>query len=228
MESPPCQSSAGARRADSIVGCVLFAKLPRRPNARLQRQPDGRETDRRLSDGRLVQLYPRTARESWLAVELVGDGEDQLVTRSRPRPGLRRAWSFLGRILKIPRARICGPLVGSLRTRAAFGSRCLTAALREGAPRHRCLPGQPSDCRAPSPEHSAATGLASQQQCYSIMESRAVEAPAAAVPDDRCRPPPQTSGALLDEEFAAAAPYPCSSCAAFHGCLLYTSPSPRD
>merc|ERR1712091_376179 len=48
------------------------------------------------------------------------------------------------------------------------------------------------------------------------MES-AVEAPAAAVPDDRCRPPAQSSGALLDEEFAAAAPYPCSSCAAFHG-----------
>ena len=51
------------------------------------------------------------------------------------------------------------------------------------------------------------------------MESSTVEAgaPAAAVPDDRCRPPPQGSGALLDEEFAAAAPYPCSSCAAFHG-----------
>ena len=55
------------------------------------------------------------------------------------------------------------------------------------------------------------------------MERGAVEAdaptaaPFEAVPDDRCRPPPQGSGALLDEEFAAAAPYPCSSCAAFHG-----------
>ena len=57
------------------------------------------------------------------------------------------------------------------------------------------------------------------------MERGAVEADAPtaapstfeAVPDDRCSPPPQGSGALLDEEFAAAAPYPCSSCAAFHG-----------
>ena len=49
------------------------------------------------------------------------------------------------------------------------------------------------------------------------MES-AVEAgaPAAAVPEDRCRPPPQTSGALLDEATAAANPFPCSSCRAFH------------
>ena len=49
------------------------------------------------------------------------------------------------------------------------------------------------------------------------MES-AVEAgaPAAAVPEDRCRPPPQTSGALLDEATAAANPFPCGSCRAFH------------
>ena len=60
------------------------------------------------------------------------------------------------------------------------------AALREGA-RHRRLPGQPSDYRTQFPEHSAATGLASQQQCYSIMESRAVEAPAAAVSVVLCR-----------------------------------------
>ena len=51
------------------------------------------------------------------------------------------------------------------------------------------------------------------------MESSTVEAgaPAAAVPDDRCRPPPQASGALLDEAEAAAAPYPCGYCGAFHG-----------
>ena len=47
------------------------------------------------------------------------------------------------------------------------------------------------------------------------MES-AVEAgaPAAAVPEDR--PPPQTSGALLDETTAAANPFPCGRCRAFH------------
>ena len=51
------------------------------------------------------------------------------------------------------------------------------------------------------------------------MESSTAEAgaPAAAVPDDRCRPPPQASGALLDEAEAAAAPYPCGYCGAFHG-----------
>ena len=51
------------------------------------------------------------------------------------------------------------------------------------------------------------------------MESLTAEAgaPAAAVPDDRCRPPPQASGALLDEAEAAAAPYPCGYCGAFHG-----------
>ena len=42
------------------------------------------------------------------------------------------------------------------------------------------------------------------------------DAPAAAVPEDRCRPPPQTSGALLDEATAAANPFPCGSCRAFH------------
>ena len=50
----------------------------------------------------------------------------------------------------------------------------LTAALREGA-RHRRLPGQPLDCRTQSPERSAATGLASQQQCiasWRAMRSR--------------------------------------------------------
>ena len=51
------------------------------------------------------------------------------------------------------------------------------------------------------------------------MESLTAEAgaPAAAVPDDRCRPPPQASSALLDESEAAAAPYPCGYCGAFHG-----------
>ena len=50
------------------------------------------------------------------------------------------------------------------------------------------------------------------------MESLTAEAGAgAAVPDDRCRPPPQASGALLDESEAAAAPYPCGYCGAFHG-----------
>ena len=50
------------------------------------------------------------------------------------------------------------------------------------------------------------------------MESSTVEAgaPAAAVPEDRCRPPPQTSGALLDEATAAANPFPCGRCRAFH------------
>ena len=50
------------------------------------------------------------------------------------------------------------------------------------------------------------------------MESLTAEAgaPAAAVPEDRCRPPPQTSGALLDEATAAANPFPCGSCRAFH------------
>ena len=47
------------------------------------------------------------------------------------------------------------------------------------------------------------------------MESLTAEA--GAVPDDRCRPPPQASGALLDESEAAANPYPCGYCAAFHG-----------
>ena len=47
------------------------------------------------------------------------------------------------------------------------------------------------------------------------MESLTAEA--GAVPDDRCRPPPQASGALLDEAEAAAAPYPCGYCGAFHG-----------
>ena len=47
------------------------------------------------------------------------------------------------------------------------------------------------------------------------MESLTAEA--GAVPDDRCRPPPQVSGALLDESEAAANPYPCGYCAAFHG-----------
>ena len=42
------------------------------------------------------------------------------------------------------------------------------------------------------------------------------DAPAAAVPEDRCRPPPQTSGALLDEATAAANPFPCGRCRAFH------------
>ena len=50
------------------------------------------------------------------------------------------------------------------------------------------------------------------------MESLTAEAGApAAVPEDRCRPPPQASGALLDEAEAAAAPYPCGYCGAFHG-----------
>ena len=59
------------------------------------------------------------------------------------------------------------------------------------------------------------TSITVLQQLH--MES-AVEAgaPAAAVPEDRCRPPPQTSGALLDEATAAANPFPCGSCRAFH------------
>ena len=61
--------------------------------------------------------------------------------------------------------------------------------------------------------------LGSCSTSHIVMESLTAEAgaPAAAVPDDRCRPPPQASGALLDEAEAAAAPYPCGYCGAFHG-----------
>ena len=64
----------------------------------------------------------------------------------------------------------------------------------------------------------AASGLV-RHHPHRLMESLTAEAgaPAAAVPDDRCRPPPQASGALLDEAEAAAAPYPCGYCGAFHG-----------
>ena len=63
-----------------------------------------------------------------------------------------------------PRARICRPLVLFEQALWFLEQHALTAALREGA-RHRRLPGQPLDYRTQFPERSAATGLASQQQC---------------------------------------------------------------
>ena len=86
----------------------------------------------------------------------------------------------------------------------------------------RRLPGQPpSDCRARSPERLCCLWSRSTSHS-SIMES--LTAAAGAVPDDRCRPPPQASGALLDESEAAAEPVPCGYCGAFTAARPATAP----
>ena len=72
-----------------------------------------------------------------------------------------------------PRA-ICRPLV-LFEQAVVFGAACVNGGAARGRAASRRLPGQPLDYRAKSPERSAATGLASQQQCiasWRAMRSR--------------------------------------------------------